>query len=43
MITIGFSLPIGQTLLILVLGLLAALIPPRRSTRLDVLEAIQAT
>ncbi|MDA0179747.1 FtsX-like permease family protein [Solirubrobacter phytolaccae] len=44
---IGFSLPIGQTLLVLVLGLglglLAALIPARRSTRLDVLEAIQAT
>jgi putative ABC transport system permease protein len=44
---IGFSVPAMQLLLILglglVLGLLAALIPARRSTRLDVLDAIQAT
>lgn len=45
--SIGISLPIGQLLLILVagvvLGLLAALIPARRSTRLEVLDAIKAT
>jgi putative ABC transport system permease protein len=44
---IGFSVPGTQLLLVLglglVLGLLAALIPARRSTRLDVLDAIQAT
>lgn len=44
---IGFSLPFGQLALILaagvVLGFLASLIPARRSTRLEVLEAIQAT
>ena len=44
---IGISLPVGQLLLILVagvvLGLLAALIPARRSTRLEVLDAIKAT
>jgi putative ABC transport system permease protein len=44
---IGFSLPVGRVLVILVLGvvlgLLASLIPARRSTRLDVLDAIQAT
>ena len=44
---IGVSLPVGQLLLILVagvvLGLLAALIPARRSTRLEVLDAIKAT
>jgi putative ABC transport system permease protein len=44
---IGFSLPVGRVVIILVLGvalgLLASLIPARRSTRLDVLDAIQAT
>ncbi len=44
---IAFSLPWLQLLIILVLGLglglLASLIPARRSTRLDVLDAIQAT
>jgi putative ABC transport system permease protein len=43
---IGFSVPIGQLLLILaagvILGFLAALIPARRSTRLEVLDAIKA-
>ncbi|MBJ7455510.1 MAG: FtsX-like permease family protein [Thermoleophilia bacterium] len=45
--SIGISIPIGQLALILVagvvLGLLAALIPARRSTRLEVLDAIKAT
>ena len=44
---IGFSLPGTRLVLVLVLGIalgvLASLIPARRSTRLDVLEAIQAT
>ena len=44
---ISFSFPAGRLILVLVLGILmgflAALIPARRSTRLDVLEAIQAT
>lgn len=44
---VGFSFPAGHLLLVLVLGtvlgLLASLIPARRSTRLDVLESIQAT
>ena len=44
---ISFSFPAVQLLIVLVLGLglglLASLIPARRSTRLDVLEAIQAT
>ena len=44
---ISFSFPWLQLLIILVLGLvlglLASLIPARRSTRLDVLDAIQAT
>jgi putative ABC transport system permease protein len=45
----GISLSIPWTLLIIVLalgvflGLLASIIPARRSTRLEVLEAIQAT
>ncbi len=45
--SIGISLPVGQLLLILaagvVLGFLAALIPARRSTRLEVLDAIRST
>ena len=44
---IGFSLPFGQLALFLaagvILGFLASLIPARRSTRLEVLEAIQST
>jgi putative ABC transport system permease protein len=44
---IGFSVPLFTLLLVLVagvvLGLLASLIPARRSTRLDVLDAIQST
>jgi putative ABC transport system permease protein len=44
---IGFSFPVVSLLLILAagvaLGLLAALIPARRSTRLDVLDAIKAS
>ena len=44
---ISLSLPLGRLALILglgvALGVLAALIPARRSTRLDVLDAIQAT
>ena len=44
---IGFSFPAVQMAVVLVaglaLGLLASIIPARRSTRLDVLEAIQAT
>ena len=44
---ISFSFPWLQLLIILVLGLglglLASLVPARRSTRLDVLDAIQAT
>ncbi|MDA0169416.1 ABC transporter permease [Solirubrobacter taibaiensis] len=44
---IGFSFPAVQMVVVLVaglaLGLLASIIPARRSTRLDVLEAIQAT
>lgn len=43
---IAFSIPVAQLLLVLaaglVLGLLASLIPARRSTRLDVLDAIGA-
>lgn len=45
--SIGFTLPAFQLLLVLVagvvLGLLASLIPARRSTRLEVLDAIKAT
>jgi putative ABC transport system permease protein len=44
---IGLSLPVFRLVLIVVLGValgaLASLIPARRSTRLDVLDAIQAT
>jgi putative ABC transport system permease protein len=44
---IGFGFPTGQLLLVLVagvvLGVLASVIPARRSTRLTVLEAVQAT
>ncbi len=44
---INYGLPAFELLLVLVLGLvlglLASLIPARRSTRLDVLDAIQAT
>jgi putative ABC transport system permease protein len=44
---IAFSLPVGQLGLILlagvVLGFLASLIPARRSTRLEVLDAIKST
>ena len=44
---IGLSLPLGRLALVLalgvVLGVLASLIPARRSTRLDVLDAIQST
>jgi putative ABC transport system permease protein len=44
---ISFNFPATQLLVVLalglLLGLLAALVPARRSTRLDVLEAIQAT
>jgi putative ABC transport system permease protein len=44
---ISLSLPAGRLVLVLVLGVvlgvLASLIPARRSTRLDVLDAIQAT
>jgi len=44
---IGFGFPGGQLLLVLVagvvLGVLASVIPARRSTRLTVLEAVQAT
>ena len=45
--SIGFSVPYVMLLVVLVLGVglgfLAALLPARRSTRLEVLEAIQAT
>jgi putative ABC transport system permease protein len=44
---VGFSPPIGLLTLVLVLGIglgfLAALIPAQRSTRMEVLDAIQAT
>lgn len=44
---IGFSLPIGMLAVVLVagvgLGFLAALLPAQRSTRLEVLDAIDAT
>ncbi len=44
---IGYGFPGGQLLLVLVagvvLGVLASVIPARRSTRLTVLEAVQAT
>ncbi len=44
---IAFRLPLSRVLPILVLGLglglVASLIPARRSTRLDALDAIQAT
>jgi putative ABC transport system permease protein len=44
---LGFALPASLLALILVLGVLlgflASLIPARRSTRLEVLDAIQAT
>jgi len=44
---IAFSFPLGRIAIILglgvLLGFLASLIPARRSTRLDVLDAIQAT
>ena len=44
---IGYGFPSGQLLLVLVagvvLGVLASVIPARRSTRLTVLEAVQAT
>jgi putative ABC transport system permease protein len=44
---VAFGIPVGRLGLVLVLGVvlgaLAALIPARRSTRLDVLDAIQAT
>ena len=45
--SIDFSFPVLLLAVVLVLGvvlgLLASLIPARRSTRLDVLDAIQAT
>ena len=45
--SVAFSLPTGRLILVLVLGvvlgLLASLIPARRSTKLDVLDSIQAT
>lgn len=45
--SVGTSLPFGMLGLVLVagigLGLLASLIPARRSTRLEVLDAIQTT
>ena len=45
--SIDFSVPVLLLAVVLVLGvvlgLLASLIPARRSTRLDVLEAIQST
>ncbi len=44
---VGFSPPVGLLALVLVLGIglgfLAALIPAQRSTRMEVLDAIQAT
>jgi putative ABC transport system permease protein len=44
---VAFSLPVGRLALVLalgvVLGVVASLIPSRRSTRLDVLDAIQST
>jgi putative ABC transport system permease protein len=44
---VALSLPLGRLGLVLllgvVLGVLASLIPARRSTKLDVLDAIQAT
>jgi putative ABC transport system permease protein len=44
---VPFSPPVGLLLMVLVLGIglgfLAALIPAKRSTRLEVLDAIQAT
>jgi putative ABC transport system permease protein len=45
--TVAFSVPVGLLAVVLVLGIalgfLAALIPAQRSTRLQVLDAIQAT
>lgn len=45
--SVPFSLPTGRLILVLVLGvvlgLLASVIPARRSTKLDVLDSIQAT
>ena len=45
--SLAFGVPYGTIVLVLalgvVLGVLASLLPSRRSTRLDVLEALQST